>query len=64
MSDSKASLASITVTLLDDGTVSLRSTCAGQFDSSYAPMPDIRLGAEVVQLVAELRERLAGVKSV
>ena len=58
------SLAHIAIDLLPDGRARIVSTCAGRPDASYSPLPDTRLGAEVVALVAELRERLAGVSSV
>ncbi len=63
MGDTK-SLAHIAIDLLPDGRARVISTCAGRPDASYAPLPDARLGAEVQALVAELRERLAGVSPV
>lgn len=57
-------LAHIAVDLLPDGRVRITSTCMGKPDASYAPLADARLGSEVQALVAELRERLEGVRSV
>lgn len=51
-------LASITLEVLPEGNVRLSSTCLGRFDSSYAPMPDLRAATEVLKLLWELRGRL------
>lgn len=51
-------LARITLDVLAEGKVRLGSTCAGRFDSSYAPMPDQRAATEVLKLLWELRDRL------
>lgn len=54
------SLACIKLHLLPDGRVKLSSTCGGKFDSQYLAMPDARAPAQVLVLLGELRERLAG----
>jgi len=48
----------ITIRLLPDGRCRMASTCAGEFDSSYAPFDEAHLPAKVATLAAELRERL------
>lgn len=53
--------ARITIDLQPDGRGRIVSTCMGRPDSSYVPVPDVRLPGEVCKLVAELRERLSGV---
>lgn len=53
-------VARIAIDLLPDGRARLSSTCAGRFDSLYAPLPDQRVPSEVQKLLGELRERLAG----
>lgn len=59
MSDQQ-SFSQIVVTLLPDERISIRSTCAGEFDSSYAPLPDHSAPTEVEKLLVELRQREAG----
>lgn len=54
-------LTRITLDLLPDGSVRITSVCLGQRDAVYAPVSDARAPHEVEQLVAELRQKVAGV---
>lgn len=51
----ESTFSEITITLLPNDMVRLRSTLLGRFDSSYAPLTQERLAVELTRLLSELR---------